>query len=216
MSKSSTFIDILHNIDALSDTEQKALAGKLLEILSAPQNKENLLNGEDTSKFNDDAVVVCPYCGGTHIVKRGFSDDHVSRRYVCRSCGKSFHRTTNSVLSNTHKSAEVWEQFIRLTLKGASLEVCSRRCKIAIGTAFAWRHKILAAMAQDQTARMMSGIVEMDETFVSISYKGNHTTPTHSRCSTYDSAERQKCRVCPWHRGKSPRTRPSAADACGA
>lgn len=216
MSKSSTFVDILHNIDALSDTEQKALAGKLLEILSAPQNKENLLNGEDTSKFNDDAVVVCPYCGGTHIVKKGFSDDHVTRRYICRSCGKSFRCTTNSVLSNTHKSAEVWEQFIRLTLKGASLEVCSRRCKIAIGTAFAWRHKILAAMAQDQTARMMSGIVEMDETFVSISYKGNHTTPTHSRCSTYDSAERQKCRVCPWHRGKSPRTRPSAAGACGA
>ena len=77
MSKSSTFVDILHNIDALSDTEQKALAGKLLEILSAPQNKENLLNGGDTSKFNDDAVVVCPYCGGTHIVKKGFSDDHV-------------------------------------------------------------------------------------------------------------------------------------------
>lgn len=61
MSKSSTFVDILHNIDALSDAEQKALAGKLLAILSAPQNKENLLNGEDTSKFNDDAVVVCPY-----------------------------------------------------------------------------------------------------------------------------------------------------------
>ena len=49
MSKSSTFVDILHNIDALSDTEQKALAGKLLAILSAPQNKENLLNGEDAS-----------------------------------------------------------------------------------------------------------------------------------------------------------------------
>lgn len=117
MSKSRTFVDILHNIDALSDAEQKALAGKLLAILSAPQNKENLLNGEDTSKFNDDAVVVCPYCGGTHIVKKDFSDDHVTRRYVCRSCGKSFRRTTNSVLSNTHKSAEVWEQFILLTLK---------------------------------------------------------------------------------------------------
>ena len=50
MSKSSTFIDILHNIDALSDTEQKALAGKLLEILSAPQNKENLLNGEEIGR----------------------------------------------------------------------------------------------------------------------------------------------------------------------
>lgn len=134
---------------------QNPLAGKLLAILSAPQNKENLLNGENTSKFNDDAVVVCPYCGGTHIVKKGFSDDHVTRRYVCRSCGKSFRRTTNSVISNTHKSAEVLEQFILLTLKGASLEACSRRCKIAIGTAFAWRHNILAAMAQDQTARMM-------------------------------------------------------------
>ena len=192
MSKSSTFVDILHNIDALSDTEQKALAGKLLAILSAPQNKENLLNGEDTSKFNDDAVVVCPYCGGTHIVKKGFSDDHVTRRYVCRSCGKSFRRTTNSVLSNTHKSAEVWEQFILLTLKGASLEVCSRRCKIAIGTAFAWRHKILAAMAQDQTARMMSGIVEMDETFVSISYMVGLEDKKQKKLKGFSGGQRQR------------------------
>ena len=181
MAKSSVFIDILHNIDALSETEQKALAGKLLAILSAPQSKENLLNGEDTSKYNDDAVVVCPYCGGTHIVKKGFSDNHITRRYLCRDCHKSFRRTTNTVLSYTHKSAEAWEQFILLTLKGASLKTCCRRYKIALGTAFAWRHKVLAAMAKDQTTRMMSGIIEMDETFVSISYKGNHK---HSKSFT--------------------------------
>ena len=174
MSKSSPFVDILHNIDALSDEEQKALTGKLLSILSSPQSKKSLLVGEDTSKFCDSDIIECPYCGETHIVKKGFSDDHVTRRYKCLACGRSFRRTTNSVLSNTHKTADVWEQFILLTLKCASLETCSRRCKIAMGTAFNWRHKILSAMAHDQTGRTLSGIVEMDETFVSISYKGNH------------------------------------------
>ena len=42
------------------------------------------------------------------------------------------------------------------------------------------------------------------------------TTPTHSRCSACDSAEQRKCRVCPWHTDRSPRTRPSTADVCGA
>ena len=42
------------------------------------------------------------------------------------------------------------------------------------------------------------------------------TMLTHSRCSACDSAEQRKCRVCPWHTDRSPRTRPSTADVCGA
>ena len=47
-------------------------------------------------------------------------------------------------------------------------------------------------------------------------FRAKDATPTHSRCSAYDSAGRQKCRVCPWHRDRSSKTRPSAAGACGA
>ena len=43
-------------------------------------------------------------------------------------------------------------------------------------------------------------------------FRAKDTTPTHSRCSAYGSAGRQKCRVCPWHTDRSPRTRTSAAD----
>ena len=181
MARSKNFLNILQNINALSEAEQKALAGKLLSVLSAPRHVESLLSGEDTSKFDDNAVIVCPYCGCTHVVKKGYSDNKVTKRYLCRGCGKSFRRTTNSVLSNTRKAAEVWEQFILLTLQGETLAVCASRCKIAMGTAFTWRHKILAATAQDQTERKMSGIIEMDETFVNISYKGNHK---HSKTFT--------------------------------
>ena len=72
------------------------------------------------------------------------------------------------------------------------MEVCSRRCKIAIGTAFAWRHKILAAMAQDQTARMMSGIVEMDETFVSISYMVGLEDKKQKKLKGFSGGQRQR------------------------
>ena len=82
MSKSSTFVDILHNIDALSDTEQKARAGKLLEILSAPQNKENLLNGEDTSKFNEDELKDISGIGPVKIDKYGMEILDIVKNYV--------------------------------------------------------------------------------------------------------------------------------------
>lgn len=173
------FISIVRDIDALSEVEQKELASKLLYILSSKETVRSL-GREDISKFADDALV-CPYCGSVHVVKKGFSDDGITRRYKCVDCKRSFRRTTNSVVSNTRKSPEVWEQFILLTLKGASLETCSIRCKISIATAFAWRHKIMAAMVREQADCKMSGIVEMDETFVSISYKGNHK---HSKTFT--------------------------------
>ena len=47
-------------------------------------------------------------------------------------------------------------------------------------------------------------------------FRAKDTTPTHSRCPACGSAGRQKCRVCPWHTDRSPRTKRSAADACGA
>ena len=64
-------------------------------------------------------------------------------------------------------------------------------------TAFLWRHKILDAlqnMADDVT---LDGIIEADETFFAISYKGNHSKScllyTSDQAHLMDSAQQNGC-----------------------
>ena len=45
---------------------------------------------------------------------------------------------------------------------------------IALSTAFIWRHKVLDSLQNMQNEVSLDGIVELDETYFSDSYKGNH------------------------------------------
>ena len=98
-----------------------------------------------------------------------------TQRYVCKDCGKSFVIATNSIVSGTRKDLSVWEQYIDCMMNGLSIRKTAVACGIHRNTAFLWRHKILDAlqnMADDVT---LDGIIEADETFFAISYKGNHS-----------------------------------------
>lgn len=170
---SNEFLSVLRNIDALSVSEQQLLAKSLLDVLASPKGASRVLEGEDITDFSE-RKILCPHCGAPKPSKWGFMRDKVTRRYKCRCCEKTFSRKSNSVISYTHFDMNVWEDFILLTLKGASLATCAKRCGINKNTAFAWRHKIMKALASDLDDKQLADIVEMDETFFRISYKGNH------------------------------------------
>ena len=44
-----------------------------------------------------------------------------------------------------------------------------------MSTAFTWRHKILDTLSELQEKTYLTGIVEADETFFNVSFKGNHS-----------------------------------------
>ena len=108
------------------------------------------------------------------MVRNGHRKDG-TQRYVCKDCGKSFVIATNSIVSGTRKDLSVWEQYIDCMMNGLSI----RKTAVALGftetphsfgdTRF-WMH--LQNMADDVT---LDGIIEADETFFAISYKGNHS-----------------------------------------
>ncbi len=56
-----------------------------------------------------------------------------------------------------------------------SLRASARECGISVKTAFDWRHKILDALQKMAKQVRLDGIVEADETFFRLSFKGNHT-----------------------------------------
>ena len=49
----------------------------------------------------------------------------------------------------------------------------------SMSTAFTWRHKILDTLSELTEKTYLTGIVEADETFFNVSYKGNHKRSRH-------------------------------------
>ena len=63
-------------------------------------------------------------------------------------------------------------------MSGLSVRKSAQICEINKDTAFIWRHKILDALQNMASDVKLDGIVEADETFFAISFKGNHKKST--------------------------------------
>lgn len=171
-------------------------AGDLLELESTLQvmnkhkiNRDSLQMQEETSKKieeetdrtqeqesrenTDKESLVCMKCGCTEGIVKNGKRRSGKQKYKCKSCGHIFTEIENKVLSGTHKSMEVWERFIDCMNEELTLRKAAERCGIHRNTAFAWRHKVLNSLREDEEINL-GGIVEADETYLNLSYKGNH------------------------------------------
>ena len=166
----------LRNIKKITDILKSMSAEYVKELVITLSQKSDYrysLDGLMTSeRFADGRV--CPYCKATHIVRNGHRKSDGVQRYVCRGCGKSFVATSNSIVSGTDKDYEVWRKYVECMMDGLSIRRAAEKCGIHRNTAFAWRHKILDALQEMQDSVVLTGIVEADEKYVPISYKGNH------------------------------------------
>ena len=142
----------------------------------------------------------CIYCGSNHVVRNGTRKDG-TQRFLCRDCKKSFLPTSGSVTSGTRKRLSVWASYLKCMLEKKTLRETSDECRISMATAFLWRHKILDALHAMTDKVYLDGIVEADETFFNVSYKGNHRhfilpRKAHQRGSSVHTAGLSSEKVC--------------------
>lgn len=156
--------DIFKQFNTLNKNELEIVSEKLLQLLQ---------NANGVALSSSESISYCKKCNSRHIIKFG-KDAKGNQRYKCNYCGATFTKTSGSVVSKTQHPIEVWEKYLELLLQGATLAVCAEKCGISIPTAFVWRHKILSVLQKDQDNRVLAGIIEVDELYVSVSYKGNH------------------------------------------
>jgi Transposase and inactivated derivatives len=171
--------DVFTLYTQLSPQEQKKLYTMISFQVSTDNDFEQFVKEERfTSGF------VCPHCGCVgHISRNGhiYKTDKDrnktldKQRYVCKDCGKSFTVLSNSVASGTRKNLSIWESFAKCMMNGFSVRKSASICGIHRNTAFAWRHKLLDALQQLAESSRLDGIIEADETFFRVSYKGNYT-----------------------------------------
>ena len=158
---------LLNAFKALSLEERE----KFLSTISmecAPSDEKYLLD----IKFADGAS--CPFCNEhTHVVKYGKTDNG-KQRYKCKHCDRLFTVTSQSVIQGTHKTIATWKKYISCMMGKMTIRQCAEECNISVRTAFLWRHKILHSLQKMMDEVKLSGIVEADETFFPLSFKGNH------------------------------------------
>lgn len=165
---------IVSLIDGLNEDQIDLVIDEIFSKISSSSNPID----ESVYSFKNEPITFCKKCGSIHFVKNG-KDINGHTRYLCRDCGKTFCDATSTVVSGTHKNAKVWKQYIKLLLEGASINKCAEECNIARQTAFVWRHKIINAITKEAFIPQFDGVVEIDEMFINISYKGNHKNSKH-------------------------------------
>lgn len=168
MTKNEKLKDVAKLLDLLNEKDISEVAKDIYNRLIASGSQPSL-----SRAFDKTSVSACIHCGAVHFIKNG-KDAKGNARYLCKECGKTFTALTNTALKGTHKDASTWKTYVENMLEGRSLAECAKRCGISVPTAHVWRHKILSALSEESFDHEYSGMLEMDEMFVRISYKGNH------------------------------------------
>ena len=189
--------NIINELSGLRKEELEKLSEHLCNVLSNQRNEDDTVY-----TFGSDKVKVCKKCGSINVVK--FGKDHKGhQKYRCKDCRGMFTSITSTVFAWSKKSAEQWKQFIICTLEGRTLHYCANKCNISYPTSFAWRHKLMNALSSCQFSHSLNGIIEIDEMFVNVSYKGNHkksknfTMPRPAlKRGTDNKARRAEGRAC--------------------
>lgn len=164
----------------LKDQDRGRFIGLIINELQKTRDSEEINipdNNESVQQFllgskKPGEPVPCPHCGCLETVKYGRQEGR--QRYKCKTCGKTFSLTTNTILYKTHKSLSTWEKYLDCMVRCLPLRECAEICHIKLPTAFYWRHKILDTLRKMQEKVNLKGVVEADETFFGLSFKGNH------------------------------------------
>lgn len=132
----------------------------------------------DFDKFNMEVHSIikktgCPYCRNQNISKYGYTSQG-RKRYICKSCGRTFSETTGTPIYNSKKAINKWIEYIECMSKSDTLREISSKLKISLTTAFQWRHKILHAVKSKVLNVEFCNEVEIGETVMEKNYKGNH------------------------------------------
>ena len=150
--------------------------------------------------------VRCTACAASNYVHYGTYQSQGERiqRYKCKSCGNLFTATQKTLFYGSSFSFRDWIKFIDCLYNGFTLGQIAKACNISEHTALKNRTKLFYALKllNDQVA--LEGNIAIDETYVPVSFKGNHSNEDsfvmprkpHKRGSEIHEAGIGKDHVC--------------------
>ncbi len=133
---------------------------KIIEIVSRFENQSECLRYLEQVRWGN--TPNCPYCKSTKTTRN-------QHRHYCYNCKTSFSVTVGTIFHKTHLPLQKWFLAVSLVLnakKGLSALQLSRDLQVNKNTAWRIAMQIRKAMTQREHRTLLTGIVEMDETYV--------------------------------------------------
>ncbi|MDO5536905.1 MAG: IS1595 family transposase [Desulfovibrionaceae bacterium] len=160
-------------VEALAELSPSDRAFVISQFTSG-KGKASLLNlHDDVAEKRFAQGRFCPHCQGRNIVRFGHSHQG-AQRYRCNDCRKTFTATTKTIYAHA-KNPDLLPAYLVCMKQHLSLRESAKECGVSLRTSFLMRHRILDILAASQPTADLDGIVEADETFLDLSFKGNHT-----------------------------------------
>jgi transposase-like protein len=117
--------------------------------------------------------VACPHCGGADPYRLTAKKTTTTRVQIglwkCSACRKKFTVKVGTVMEQSHIPVSTWLAAIHLicaSKKSMSAHQFHRMLGVTYRTAWFMAHRLRHAMAEDGTFQMLTGTVEVDETYV--------------------------------------------------
>ena len=132
----------------------------IVEIFEQFPTQKHCIDHLEKSRW--DGKPKCPYCQSLNTAPS-------QHRHRCYDCKTSFSVTVGTIFHHTHLPLQKWFLAIMLMLnakKGLSALQLSRDLKVNKNTAWRITMQVRKAMAQSEHRNLLTGIVEMDETYV--------------------------------------------------
>lgn len=107
---------------------------------------------------------ICTYCKSDNVTRV-----EKEKRHHCNNCNTSFSVTVGTIFHHTHLPLQKWFLAVSLILnakKGISSRQLSRDLHVHKDTAWRISMKIREAMRDSWQRELLSGVVEMDETYI--------------------------------------------------
>lgn len=157
------------NVDELTEVMMILTGSKPETVIDDPIKsfKELILKRKATS-LGDRPY--CPHCQSYRVVKNGHKDGR--QRFICKDCKHTYTWTNNTILYGMKISYDTLLKYCDCMMYKMTIRQCATCCRISKSSSFDWRHKILDALQNMHNEVVLNGIIESDETYFGLSFKG--------------------------------------------
>jgi transposase-like protein len=113
---------------------------------------------------------VCPHCQASGNIRKLEGKKHRVGAYQCNDCREQFSVTVGTIMEQSHLPIRTWLMAFSILCsakKGISALQLQRQLGIgSYRSAWHMAHRIRHAMSQEPLAKMLSGVIEADESYV--------------------------------------------------
>lgn len=159
--------ELIKDLDPVTIIEFKNYLIENLEELCKVKNSNSKIISNHRNNVN------CKHCN-IKMSKNGKTKNGV-QKYICSNCKYTCSETTDTIVSHSHLSFDVWSNVIDNLLDGFSIRRIAEENNISIYTSFRLRHKVLLALKNYVKSITLKGNVQSDEKYFSINLKGTKT-----------------------------------------